>query len=137
MHTGCYTDGVAQGGKIAHDARRIARGLACSLAVSLVACTPAPETALVGTWQQVEGTEVVQFLDSGEVIQEDSGGSIGAAYRYIDDQHIRVDFGGPAVYAPPRTYRVELEEDRLALVDEDGTIKRYLRTEKAPTIKYD
>jgi hypothetical protein len=102
-----------------------------------VAGCSSPEDALVGTWNEISGSEVLQFLDSGEIIQEDSGGSIGAAYRFIDEQHIRVDFGGPAVYAPPRTYRVELTDGVLALTDEKESTKTYRRTERTPTIDTD
>ena len=108
-----------------------------SLLVFAAGCMNSPEDFIVGTWQEVGGTEVLQFLDSGEIIQEDSGGSVGANYRFSDDLYIRVDFGGPAVYAPPRTYRVELSEDTLALTDEKGVTTEYRRTEHTPTVNTD
>ena len=101
------------------------------------ACLSSPEDKLVGTWHEIDGTEVLQFLDSGEIIQEDSGGSMGAHYRFVDDVHIKVDFGGPAVYAPPRTYRVQVTADTLALTDEQDVTKSYLRTERRPTVDTD
>ncbi len=102
---------------------------------SLAGCLVSSEDALVGTWEQIDGTEVLQFLETGEVIQEDSGGSVGANYRFVDERRIRVDFGGPATYAPPRTYRVLVTADTLALTDEEDSTKTYLRTERIPTVK--
>jgi hypothetical protein len=113
--------------------------MAVSLVTALLAagCMTSPEDVIVGTWHEVDGTEVLQFLDNGEFIQQDSGGSIGGNYRFIDDRHIRVDFGGPAVYAPPRTYAVELTENTLALVDEKNVTTTYERTERVPTVETD
>jgi len=113
--------------------------LAISLVIALLAtaCMSSPEDGIVGTWHEVDGAEVLQFLDNGEFIQQESGGSIGGSYRFIDDRHIRVDFGGPAVYAPPRTYRVELTENTLALIDEKNVTTNYRRTERTPTIDTD
>jgi hypothetical protein len=118
---------------------RLVPSLATSLVMALLAtaCMSSPEDVIVGTWHEIDGTEVLQFLDDGEVIQEDSGGSIGGHYRFIDDRHIRVDFGGPAVYAPPRTYRVELTENTLALTNEKNVTTNYRRTEHIPTIDTD
>jgi hypothetical protein len=93
----------------------------------LVGCTQSPQSAIVGTWQEVDGTEVLQFHHSGDLLQEDSGGAMGASYRFVDDTQIRVDFGGPAVYAPPRTYTVSIEDDVLVLTGEEGRTVRYRR----------
>jgi hypothetical protein len=102
--------------------------LVCALAT--VGCSHGPEDAIVGIWKQIDGTEVLQFFESGDVVQEDSGGSMGAHYRFVDDAHMRVDFGGPAVYAPPRTYQVDIDADgnTLALTDEAGKTVRYRRS---------
>jgi len=117
--------------------RFVASALVAVLLAPAAACWSSREDALVGTWRQIDGSEVLQFFAGGEVIQEDSGGSIGAAFRFIDDTHIRVDFGGPAAYAPPRTFRVEVGTDTLELTDEKNVIKRYRRTEKSPTLDPD
>ena len=113
--------------------------MAISLVIALLAaaCMSSPEDVIVGTWHEVDGTEVLQFLDNGEFIEQDSGGSIGGNYRFIDDRHIRVDFGGPAVYAPPRTYRMEMKENTLALTDEKDVTTNYERTERIPTVDTD
>jgi hypothetical protein len=118
---------------------RLVRSSAISLVIALLvpACMSSREDFMVGTWHEIDGTEVLQFLDDGEFIQQDSGGSIGGHYRFIDDRHIRVDFGGPAVYAPPRTYRVELTEDTLALTDDENVTTKYRRTERIPTVDTD
>ena len=115
--------------------RSLLTALPIALLVSMTACVSSPEDSLVGTWQEVDGTEVLQFFDGGEIIQEDSGGSMGAHYRFVDDIHIRVDVGGPAVYAPPRTYRVQVTADTLALTDEKDVTKSYRRTERKPTVQ--
>jgi hypothetical protein len=108
---------------------RAARCVLVVCALALAACTPRPEDTIVGTWEEIDGSEILQFFDSGDVVQEDSGGSMGAHYSFIDDSRMRVDFGGPAVYAPPRTYKVEIdaEADVLTLVDEAGKRIRYQR----------
>ena len=100
----------------------------CLFAVT--ACTPKPEDRIVGTWRAIDGTEILQFFESGDVVQEDSGGSMGAYYRFIDDTHVLIDFGGPAVYAPPRTFGIELDEEAgvLTLIDEAGNRVRYERS---------
>ena len=108
----------------------IVLGVAWTCSLALAGCMRGPEDVIVGTWTEIDGTEVLRFFESGDVVQEDSGGSMGAHYRFVDDGHLRVDFGGPAVYAPPRTYGVVIEQggsDVLVLTDEAGSSVRYRR----------
>ena len=98
--------------------------------MSVASCSWRPADELVGKWQAEEGTEVLEFLADGTVIQSDEGGPlIGGHYSRVSSDTIRVNFGGPASYAPPADYRAVLEVDSLEITDPKGQLRRYRRSD--------
>lgn len=98
--------------------------------MSVASCSWTPADELVGKWRAEAGTEVLEFLPDGTVIQSDEGGPlIGGRYSRVSSETIRVSFGGPASYAPPADYRAVREADSLEVTDPKGQLRRYRRTD--------
>jgi len=100
--------------------------LALATGVGAASCSWTPADELVGKWRADEGSEVLEFLADGTVIQSDDGGPlIGGHYQRISTELIRVSFGGPASYAPPADYRAIRDLDSLEVTDPKGQRRRY------------
>lgn len=103
------------------------RLLAALAAVCIASCAWGPREELLGRWRAADA-EVVEFMKDGTFLQSDEGGPlIGGRYRRVSDDTIRVSFGGPASYAPPRDYRVVRRDDALEITDPDGKTRSYGR----------
>lgn len=115
--------------------RSLGAVVAMTLVFALVGCSESPRDTLVGTWMQIGGPQVLQFFDSGDLIQEDSGVPIGAHYRFSDDSHILIKYDAPAVEAPERTYRIEVTKELLVVTDENNIVTRYRRIEHTLSVE--
>jgi len=97
-------------------------------AVLIASCSGSSEDRLVGKWEIERGGETLEFLDDGTVLTGDGRGpTFGGTWQLGDDTHLRVSFGGPAAYAPPKDYVVAVSDDALRATDESGKTRTYHR----------
>jgi len=58
--------------------------------VCTVACNRGPQKAIVGKWQEVDGTRTVEFFPDGTVIMGDSARQAAGTYSFPDSRHLKV-----------------------------------------------
>jgi hypothetical protein len=66
------------------------------LALFLFACSSRSEDRMVGKWQQVDGTQVMQFFNNGTLIVSDRGKSMDGVYKILSDGRVRLEIGDPS-----------------------------------------
>jgi len=59
----------------------------------LNACIQKKEAAINGKWQEVGGTETVEFFKDGTVTFVESGMTMSGNYKFVDDERIRIELG--------------------------------------------
>lgn len=93
----------------------------------MVACSNNLESDIVGRWQEVDDSEVIEFYKDGTVTIEGANGNFTGDYRFVDDTHIRLDvptlFGTTALVA-----EVNMSGDNLTL-SYNGQKSEYKRAE--------
>lgn len=88
---------------------------------------------IVGKWQEIGKTEIVEFFLEGTVTitNPSEGGSLTGDYRFLNDgdDRLRIDIGGlEGKLAGPLVYTVAVTSDRLDLTFEsNGEVSRYQR----------
>jgi hypothetical protein len=93
-------------------------------------CWGGSDDRLIGKWHLADGDETLEFLSDGTVLTADSGGPLfGGKWELGEGERLRVTFGGPANYAPPKSYLLELTADTLVVTDDAGKTKTYRRGE--------
>ena len=95
--------------------------------LSLSACVPGLRTAIVGKWQEVDGTETIEFIRGGTVMILDEGRSISGAYEFVDKNRIKVEFGGLYSLAGAQVCTVSVTGNHMMLVMPDGDKSTYRR----------
>lgn len=101
--------------------------LLISSAVMLNGCIQKPEAVIIGKWDEIDGTETIEFFKDGTVTIVDKGISLSGNYKFIDDDHIRIDLGGIGALAGPMISKVSISKDELSLTTSDGDIYKYQR----------
>ncbi len=87
-----------------------------ALFTAVVSCGGA-ESQIIGKWQFVDSAETIEFFSDGTVM---TGGSLpmGGSYDFVDQNRIRIQFGGLGALAGPQIFGVQISGNRLALVPE-------------------
>lgn len=55
-----------------------------------VACNRSPQRAIVGKWQQVDGTRTIEFFPDGTVVIGDTASSNAGTYSFPDSHHLKM-----------------------------------------------
>lgn len=85
-----------------------------------------PRQAIIGQWQEVGGTEVLEFFKDGTVVVTDKGMSLGGRYQFLDADRIKLELmflGTPMVFVAT----IQIVGDILTLFKSDGTVSQYRR----------
>lgn len=96
-------------------------------AVMLNGCIQNPEAAIIGKWDEIDGTETIEFFKDGTITVDDKGMSFGGDYKFIDNDRIRIELGGLGALAGPMIVKVSISKDELSLTTSDGDIDKYQR----------
>jgi hypothetical protein len=97
--------------------------LAVSFVLILASCALSPTWSIDGKWQQVDGTEAIEFSKPGKVITTSGDKTITAHYEFLDAKHIKIDMGSLGSLVDT----VSISKNELTLTNPDGEIKKYRR----------
>lgn len=83
-----------------------------------------PENIIIGKWQEIEGTETIEFYKDGTIsIVGDI--SVNGDYKFIDDNTMRVDFGSLGSLV----LKTSVSNDELILTEPDGDVTKYKKVD--------
>ena len=86
-----------------------------------------PKNAIIGRWQEIDGTETVEFFmeDTFNVVVQ--GMSMTGRYNFLDEGRIKLESDGISSGARSIICRVSVSENELTFTSPDGKVKRYRR----------
>lgn len=93
----------------------------------LTACSG--QKNIVGKWQDVQGTESMEFFKDGTVTAKAGGMSLGGKYSFVDDERIKIELGGMGALAGPTIAKVAISGNELTLTDENDKPTKYRRVD--------
>lgn len=93
------------------------------------------KNAILGKWEETDGTETIEFFRDGTVNIVDKGRLIAGGYRFIDDDRLRLDLGGLGALAGSMILKVSVSGNELILTNPQGEVSRYRRMERDPDRK--
>ena len=99
------------------------------LTLFLVSCSSKPENAILGKWKEIDKTETIEFFKDGTVSVVDKGMSMGGNYKFIDDDHLRLELGGLGALAGPMVFTVSVSKNELTLTNPQGKVSKYRRAQ--------
>lgn len=102
-------------------------GLIVLSVIFLSGCIQKPEDAVIGKWKEVSGTETIEFFKDGTITIVDKGMSMSGNYKFIDNEHIRMDLGGLGALMGPIISKVSFTNDELVMITEKGKEYKYQR----------
>lgn len=104
-------------------------GLLLAGMLMLMACGADMEREIVGTWEEVDGPEVVQFDAEGNVVLHFDGMSLEGSYEFLAGNRVLLDLRGPRVSSDPIEAPVQIDDDVLSLTMPDGRVASYARSD--------
>ena len=82
-----------------------------------------PQSSIVGKWEADDGIETWEFFKDGTVSVSGGWFPVAGNYKFIDRNHMRIDFGGLGALAGPQVFEVDISGNRLILKSERlGTV---------------
>ena len=93
----------------------------------LSACSPKPEEQLTGKWQEVGGTETLQFAQDGTVMIEDEGDTMSGSYIFVDANRIELLLPGGLELSDSTVMRGALSDDVLTFTTPEDSVYEYKR----------
>lgn len=93
------------------------------LALVLTSCGVKQTWAIFGTWQSVEGNEVIEFTKHGYMTLKNDKTEIKASFKFVDPRNVQIYFGNLATL----NLRVSVSDNELALIHPDGTVSKYVK----------
>jgi hypothetical protein len=97
--------------------------LAASFVLILASCALSPTWSIDGKWQQVDGTEAIEFSKPGKVLITSGDKTISAHFEFLDAKHIKIDMGSLGSLVDT----VSISKNELTLTNPDGEVKKYRR----------
>ena len=84
------------------------------------------QKGIVGKWQQVEGTETIEFLKDGSFVVEKGGRPMGGGkYTVVDDNRIKIEPSGMMAVTGPMLTKYVIAGEDLTLTGPDGGDTKY------------
>jgi hypothetical protein len=96
-----------------------------------VSCSSNTETAIVGKWRVIGGTETMECFKDGTltVSNSDKGMNLGGTFKFVDKDRIKVELGGLAALAGPFVATVSISGDELTWTMPNGQVSKYRRAQ--------
>lgn len=91
----------------------------------LVSCSS--ESAIVGKWSEIGGTETIEFFKDGTVSVVDNGITMGGSYKFVEKDRIKLELSGLGALAGPIVAKVSIKGDELTFTMPDGEVSKYKR----------
>lgn len=108
------------------------RVLAATLLFVVTSCSPKPETAIVGNWVGVRGTERMELFNDGTITVADPDiPNVGGKYTFVDKDRVKVELGGLGALLGPFVVTVAISGDELTWTMPNGEVSKYLRANSA------
>ena len=101
--------------------RRVGLTLVAVLLGTLASCSSKPADAIVGKWKQVDGDEVLEFLQDG-TLTTTYDNSV-ETYRFVDENRMRVEGAGK----PTILLTVSITGDELKITFPNGKTTTHRR----------
>ena len=95
--------------------------IALCVLCSVMSCSLKQSWDLAGKWQQIEGTETVEFTAKGTVVLTSGETSMTAPYSVVDAKHLQIILGGLG----PVVVGAAVDGDVLTLTDSKGHAVKY------------
>lgn len=105
------------------------RALAVVLLGLLLGCGTDAEKAIIGTWQELDGPEVVEFDAEGNVLLRFEDMALEGRYEFLAADRIVLDLRGPRVRSDPIEAPLRIEDDVLTFTMPDGRVATYARAD--------
>ena len=99
--------------------------IACSM-VLLLSCSK-PEDKLLGKWQEIGGTETIEFMPDGTVTVIDEGASMNGSYKIVDESKIEMELTGTGALAAPVSAKGMFSDGDLTFTLPNGEFSHYSR----------
>jgi hypothetical protein len=117
---------------ISHNLKKLMYLLAVlSLLAFSSSCSSKPENAIVGKWQEINGTktETMEFFKNGTVRSIDKKSSLVGNFKFIDKDHIKIEVGERGASAKPLIVKVAIFNEVLTLTMPDGNDLKYYKAQ--------
>src|SRR5437899_2199112 len=96
------------------------------LAVVAVFVSCSTKSSIVGKWQEIGGTETLEFFKDGTLSVVNKGTAITGKYSFLDDTRIKLEIGGiVGALAGSQIVTVSIADGELSLTDQKGKVSRY------------
>lgn len=99
--------------------------LVACLGLFVAACSA--KRSLVGRWEQIGGTEKMEFIAGGALSMFAQGISVSGKYSFIDDNHLKLELDGLFALAGAQTLTFSISSGELSLTDAKGAVSKYRR----------
>ena len=96
-------------------------------AVLLSSCCSGTKSAVVGKWEEIGGTETIEFFKEGTITVVQGKLVVSGNYEFVDDKKIRIEFGGLYGLDGPQVCEISVSKDKLTLTEPNGDVTRYQR----------
>ncbi|MDI6735075.1 MAG: hypothetical protein QME42_02585 [bacterium] len=96
-----------------------------SIVVLLSSCASKPENEIVGKWEEIGGTESIEFFKDGTVSGVDKGRSMVGSYKFVDKDRIKMEMGGFGALTGPVIMKVSFSGGELTFTTQDSKVLKY------------
>jgi hypothetical protein len=94
------------------------------LVFALASCAGNPRDLIVGKWQKVDGSDMIEFYQNGTLNIKGTAGlfkkSGTGTYKFIDDGRVKLEMGGSGIEV-----KITVSKEELTLTDPEGTVLKY------------
>ncbi|GKT09049.1 DUF5640 domain-containing protein [Desulforhabdus sp. TSK] len=90
-------------------------------ALLLASCSLKPNWDLMGKWQKVDGTEMLEFTGKGTVALTDGPISINTTYKLVDGKLLQINVGSLGAVE----LKVSIAQNTMTLTDSRGQVTTF------------
>jgi len=94
-----------------------------SVVLLIASCTLKTTWEIVGKWESVDHSEMIEFFETGAVLMETADMSLMTSYELSDPEHVRIDLGRLGNVR----MKVSISNNELTLTRENGEVMKYRR----------